>query len=146
MIITQKNIDEFNKRCSLLLGGTDNTFMCYFHPIEDDQVNLSFDIFDESIFSNDGGSTWKIKDLKFRTSWDWIMAVLDHIIKIGWSWKVENCSEIDSHKDDYLFRAFISNGAVVDEFNNTNTINICGAGGTSKHAIVDALSILIKLL
>ena len=77
----QEKIHEFNKRCALFLDGTDNTFNHYFFPMENDEVNLSFDIFDETLFSNNGGSTWKIKDLKFHSDWNWIMKVVEKIQK-----------------------------------------------------------------
>ena len=47
--------------------------------LEEDELNLSFSQFPEKFFSNDGGSGWKIKDLKFHLDWNWLMKAVEFI-------------------------------------------------------------------
>jgi len=67
-----------NKVIAEFMGAISNT-----HPwgylIPDGELNLSFDLFDKKVFSNDGGSGWKIEELKFHSSWDWLMQVVEKI-------------------------------------------------------------------
>ena len=110
--MTQEEIQEYNKRCALFLGAISNKHKHCFYPMEDDELNLSFYIFDESIFSNNEGSTWKIKDLKFDSDYNWIMEVVEEIEKIkdgqGYRWRVDTYLESCSISNTHNFTAFIT--------------------------------------
>ena len=78
----QKEILEYNKRCAEFLGAIDSKHT-WGYMLKEDELNLSFALFDEKIFSNDGGgSGWLIKDLKFHSDWNWIMEVVEAIEKL----------------------------------------------------------------
>lgn len=76
----QKEIENYNRLCAEFLGAIDNTHVQGF-MLKPGELNLSFDIFDEKIFSNNGSSGWKIKDLKFHSDWYWIIKVVEAIYK-----------------------------------------------------------------
>lgn len=79
----QQEIQERNKQIALMLGAYTKDMMsaCGLGPMEEDELNLSFDIFNEKLFSNNGGSGWLIKDLKFHSDWNWLMEAVEFIKK-----------------------------------------------------------------
>lgn len=76
--MTREEILQYNKACAMFLGAVDSAGATHFSLLED-EVNLSPDIFDEKLFTNDGGSVWKIKELKFHSDWSWIMYLIEKI-------------------------------------------------------------------
>jgi hypothetical protein len=76
--MTQEEIIEGNRLIAEFMGAIDNTHDWGF-MLKKDELNLSFDLFDEKIYSNDGGSGWYIKDLKYHLSWEWLMDVFEKI-------------------------------------------------------------------
>ena len=76
--MTQQEILEYNKRCAKFLGAIDNTHEWGF-MLQPNELNLSFDLFNKKLFSNDEGSGWFVKDLKFHSDWNWIMEVVEKI-------------------------------------------------------------------
>lgn len=79
--MTQQEIQDRNKDIALMLGALSKN-MDWGWMLEDDELNLSFDIFNEKIFSNDGGSGWKIQNLKFHSDWNWLMEAVKKILSI----------------------------------------------------------------
>lgn len=88
--MTQEETLQYNKRCALFLGAIDNTHEWGF-MLQPNELNLSFDLFDEKLFSNDGGSGWFVKDLKFHSDWNWIMEVVEAIEKKAWV-SIQGCA------------------------------------------------------
>jgi hypothetical protein len=80
--MTPEEIQERNKQIALMLGAYTKQMMgVNAWVLEEDELNLSFDLFDKKIFSNDEGSGWKIKDLKFHLDWNWLMESVEFIEK-----------------------------------------------------------------
>jgi hypothetical protein len=90
--MTQQEIQERNKQIAIMMGGVTNDMPILCYPMEKDEINLSFDLFEEKLFSNAGGSGWKIKDLKFHLDWNWLMEAVEFIEKLG-----KYSFAIDSH-------------------------------------------------
>jgi hypothetical protein len=83
--MTPQEIQERNKQIALMLGAATKQMMgVNAWVLEEDELNLSFDIFNEKLFSNNGGSGWKIKDLQFHSDWNWLMESVEFIEKLGY--------------------------------------------------------------
>lgn len=80
--MTQEEIQERNKQIALMLGAYTKQMMGLdAWLLEEDELNLSFGLFDEKLFSNNGGSGWLIKDLKFHSDWNWLMEAVEFVRK-----------------------------------------------------------------
>ena len=95
--MTQQEVQKRNKQIALMLGAYTKQMMgVNAWVLEEDELNLSFDLFDEKLFSNNGGSGWLIKDLKFHKDWNWLMEAVEFIEKLQF--------------DDYYMEFFWLNG------------------------------------
>jgi hypothetical protein len=95
-----KEIQDRNKQIALMLGAFTKEMMgINAWVLQEDELNLSFDRFDEKIFSNNGGSSWKIKDLKFHSDWNWLHEAIDFILKTNQTIISLNNCEIYMYKN-----------------------------------------------
>jgi hypothetical protein len=140
--MTQQEIQERNKEISLMLGACTKEMMgVNSWVLQENELNLSFDIFDEKLFSNDGGSGWLIGDLKFHSDWNWIMEAVEFI-----------CGTLGYRKYSYTHeehsRCVFTDMAILfqkHDFGGGNIIIDSDKQKTEKEAVFIAVSDFAKL-
>lgn len=103
--MTQKETIEYNKLCAEFLGGKNHPSLVPYIPEPDD---MWFAVDKQPSLQNpNGGSMWKLHELKFHSDWNWIHKVIEAIennyfdVEINDSGCIIRCWE-DSVPLDYL--------------------------------------------
>lgn len=112
--MTQQEIQERNKQIALMLGATTKQMMgVNAWVLEENELNLSFDMFNINLFSNDGGSVWLIKDLKFHSDWNWLMEAVEFIEKLGYESLLGGSEYYYPEKDMRYIQHFIKDDITI---------------------------------
>ena len=110
--MTQQEILEYNKRCAEFLGWK----------------NLNDDSFPEYV--NPLGDFYQLKELKFHSDWNWIMAVVEAIEKLKFNVRITiACITIENAFDND------SNLSPIYKFHSTQ-----GEFESKKEAVVQAIN------
>jgi len=129
--MTPQQIQDRNKDIALMLGAYTKSMMgANAWVLNEDELNLSFDIFDEKIFSNNGGSGWKIKDLKFNSDWNWLMESIRFI------------EDLNNKSPNGIFVKINTGGCFIHPINDTSNYiaQVYQAGKTKKETVFIAIS------
>jgi hypothetical protein len=102
--MTQEEMLEGNKLIAKFMGATNGSIFC---QLDEKHLNLDYDTFPQSK-QRDDGSMWNINDLKYHTSWNWLMPVVEKIENTtcheyyGYTMTIwNNCCKISDENNEY---------------------------------------------
>ena len=75
--MNEQEILEYNKRCAEFLGGENHPSLVPYTP-EPDDMWFAVDTC-PNLQRPEGGSMWKLHELKFHSDWNWIHEVIKEI-------------------------------------------------------------------